>query len=148
MGRFGRIDYAINNAATAAPLVPTGETTIEDFERIQKNQFKKYLALREGRIEVYGEASAVGDSQWQGSYQGFIDTPLVTPAIRMLLAPQIEKTPMGRLANPQEVAEAVVYLLSDRASYVTGSVLSVSSIHTTPKPKLIQRQVDGGYSAQ
>ena len=56
----------------------------------------------------------------------FIDTPLVTPSIRDLLKPQIDKTPMGRLAQPQEVADAVVYLASDRASYITGSVLSVS----------------------
>jgi NAD(P)-dependent dehydrogenase (short-subunit alcohol dehydrogenase family) len=34
--RFGRIDYVINNAAIAAPFVPTGETTIQDFDRIQR----------------------------------------------------------------------------------------------------------------
>lgn len=33
--------------------------------------------------------------------------------------------PMGRIGQPDEVAEAVVWLLSDRAAYVTGSVLSV-----------------------
>ncbi len=33
--------------------------------------------------------------------------------------------PMGRIAQSEETAEAVIWLLSDRASYVTGSVLSV-----------------------
>lgn len=33
--------------------------------------------------------------------------------------------PMGRIGQPEEVAEAVVWLLSDRASYVTGAVLSI-----------------------
>lgn len=33
--------------------------------------------------------------------------------------------PMGRIAQSEETAEAVVWLLSDRASYITGSVLSV-----------------------
>jgi NAD(P)-dependent dehydrogenase (short-subunit alcohol dehydrogenase family) len=33
---------------------------------------------------------------------------------------------MGRMANPQEVADSVVYLSSERASYITGSILSVS----------------------
>ena len=41
-------------------------------------------------------------------------------------------TPMGRLAEPSEIAEAAVWLCSDRASFVTGQALSV----------------DGGYTAQ
>jgi NAD(P)-dependent dehydrogenase (short-subunit alcohol dehydrogenase family) len=34
--------------------------------------------------------------------------------------------PLGRAGQPEEVAEAIVWLLSDSASYVTGSVLDVS----------------------
>lgn len=35
-------------------------------------------------------------------------------------------TPLGRAGRPEEVAEAIVWLLSDAASYVTGSTLDVS----------------------
>jgi len=35
------------------------------------------------------------------------------------------EVPMGRLGRPEEVADAIVYLASARASYITGSVLSV-----------------------
>ncbi|MEU6254514.1 glucose 1-dehydrogenase [Streptomyces sp. NPDC047043] len=35
------------------------------------------------------------------------------------------QTPLGRAADPHEIAEAAAWLLSDRASYVTGVVLSV-----------------------
>lgn len=34
-------------------------------------------------------------------------------------------TPLGRLAEPGEIAEAVCYLVSDRASYITGATLTV-----------------------
>jgi NAD(P)-dependent dehydrogenase (short-subunit alcohol dehydrogenase family) len=39
------------------------------------------------------------------------------------LAPMI---PMGRPGEPAEVAEAILFLLSDAASYITGTVLRVS----------------------
>jgi NAD(P)-dependent dehydrogenase (short-subunit alcohol dehydrogenase family) len=38
---------------------------------------------------------------------------------------QIERIPMGRLAEPAEIADPVVYLASDRASYITGQTLVV-----------------------
>ena len=35
------------------------------------------------------------------------------------------KVPLGRLATPEEVADTVVYLASDRASYVTGTIITM-----------------------
>ncbi|MFD7996784.1 glucose 1-dehydrogenase [Streptomyces mexicanus] len=40
-------------------------------------------------------------------------------------------TPMGRVGEPHEIASAVVYLLSDAASYVTGAELAVDGGWTT-----------------
>jgi len=58
---------------------------------------------------------------------GLIDTDLHAtggePGRVERLAPMI---PVGRAAAPEEVAEAVLYLLSDGASYVTGHVLRVA----------------------
>jgi len=38
----------------------------------------------------------------------------------------IDPTPMGRIAEPADVARAVVFLASDEAEYITGSTLNVS----------------------
>jgi NAD(P)-dependent dehydrogenase (short-subunit alcohol dehydrogenase family) len=38
----------------------------------------------------------------------------------------IANTPLGRAAEPQEIAEAAAWLLSDRSSYVTGVVLPIT----------------------
>ena len=36
-----------------------------------------------------------------------------------------ETTPLGRMGEPSEVAEAAAWLLSDRASFVSGAMLAV-----------------------
>ena len=40
--------------------------------------------------------------------------------------------PIGRFAEPQEIANAAVWLLSDKASFVTGAAISVDGGYTTP----------------
>lgn len=42
-----------------------------------------------------------------------------------LFKSQIEKNPMGRMGKPEEVADAVLFLASDRASFVSGANLVV-----------------------
>ena len=43
-----------------------------------------------------------------------------------VLAGMRRAVPLGRLGRPEDIAPAVVYLLSEGAAYVTGQVLSVS----------------------
>lgn len=38
----------------------------------------------------------------------------------------VARVPIGRIAEPEEIANAVMWLLSSEASYVTGAVLRVS----------------------
>jgi 3-oxoacyl-[acyl-carrier protein] reductase len=37
-----------------------------------------------------------------------------------------EKVPMGRLGQPEEIANTYAFLASDEASYINGAVLEVS----------------------
>jgi NAD(P)-dependent dehydrogenase (short-subunit alcohol dehydrogenase family) len=53
---------------------------------------------------------------------GLIDTEIHVPGRLERLGPS---TPMGRVGTADEVAEAIVFLLSDAASYITASVLRV-----------------------
>jgi 2-deoxy-D-gluconate 3-dehydrogenase len=56
----------------------------------------------------------------------FTRTPLLEKAVQNPeFAKNLEKVPMGRLAEPEEIAAAVVYLASPAARMVTGQVFAV-----------------------
>jgi NAD(P)-dependent dehydrogenase (short-subunit alcohol dehydrogenase family) len=65
---------------------------------------------------------------------GYIATPMIAPGMNdpERMARIIAREPIGRVGQPEEVAEAVVWLCSDAASFVTGHTMTV----------------DGGYVAQ
>ena len=58
---------------------------------------------------------------------GAIDTPMLAPLLAMpeARARLEERVPLGRVADPSEVAKVVRFLLSDDASYVHGSYVVV-----------------------
>lgn len=53
---------------------------------------------------------------------GYVDTPMLLPAADPDVAAALSTTvPMGRLARPEEMGSVVRFLMSDDASYVTGT---------------------------
>jgi 3-oxoacyl-[acyl-carrier protein] reductase len=57
--------------------------------------------------------------------------PIETPLMGSALTPQQKEAyarsiPLGRLGQPEDIGEAVVFLVSDAASYITGATLPVS----------------------
>ncbi len=57
---------------------------------------------------------------------GFIDTDMTRVLPEEQKTRLLERIPLGRLGSPEDIAEAVAYLVSDRAAYVTGTTLHVN----------------------
>jgi NAD(P)-dependent dehydrogenase (short-subunit alcohol dehydrogenase family) len=62
---------------------------------------------------------------------GYIKTPMTDPTMAERYDALMTKVPMSRLGLPEEIAEAVVWMLSDKASFMTGA----------------SQIIDGGYYA-
>ena len=56
---------------------------------------------------------------------GFIATEMVKAMPENVIKMMEEKTPLGRLGTPEDIANAYVFLASDEASFINGAVLSV-----------------------
>lgn len=56
---------------------------------------------------------------------GFIATEMVRQMPEKILQGMVGRTPIGRMGQPEDIANAYVWLASDAASFVTGTVLSV-----------------------
>src|SRR5712675_1852524 len=144
----GRLDIMVNNAATytGTPLL---ETSAPQWERVMTanltgmfNGCKRaiqQMITQEPREEVRGRVINLG------SQHGIVCAPRDTPygvskAGAIYLTKQIavdyakdpvllkyarRRTPWQRFGNPQDIANAAVFLASDRATFITGSNLVV-----------------------
>lgn len=57
---------------------------------------------------------------------GIIETPLVAALPAELRAETVRRTPLGRLGQPDDVADVAIFLASDAARFVTGQVIEVN----------------------
>ncbi len=80
----------------------------------------RMLATEEAAYGI--RANAVGPGVIEG---GMVPPMREDPATRDLLALATDFTPLGRLGRVEEVAEAVAFLASTRASFITGQQLMV-----------------------
>ena len=191
--RFGRLDYAFNNAGYEGPMAPTAEYSEADWDRVvavnlkgvwlcMKYEMRQMLRQRRGAIVNAASVAALISERGYPAYAaakggvlqltrtaaveyagsgirinavcpGVIRTSMIDRATRamrpsammpgMLRTPLSRwfadrvlrrpfralgmrmLTPLGRMGRPEEVAEAVVWLCSDAASFITGQHLTI-----------------------
>jgi len=56
---------------------------------------------------------------------GFVDTDLVETVPDEVIDDLTDQTPLGRLGDPEDIADAYCFLASDEASFITGAVIAV-----------------------
>jgi NAD(P)-dependent dehydrogenase (short-subunit alcohol dehydrogenase family) len=99
-----------------------------------------YAAAKAGVLSItrsFATANAARGMRVNAVSPGIIDTPMQRQFLELnapfhgvsperLHADRLAATPMHRAGSPDECAEVVLFLLSDRASYLTGQSINVS----------------------
>ncbi|WP_341316974.1 glucose 1-dehydrogenase [Paraburkholderia sp. IMGN_8] len=175
VGRFGRIDVAVNNAGTEGQLAPIVEQSAANYEDTfavnvlgtllsVKHEMRAMLAQGSGSIinlsSIAGQVGIAGASVYAASkhaVEGITKSAALegaTAGVRVnAVAPGpvatemldrfaggseegkagfLSTIPARRAATPDEIAQTIVFLASDKARYLTGQSIAV----------------DGGYTAQ
>lgn len=106
---------SIVNISTLAAAVPTAGTGMYSASKTALEQLTRVWAAEYAELGIRVNAVAPGPTRSTG-------TDDMDPATLKAVA---DTTAMGRIAEPEEIAEPVVFLASDKASYITGVVLEV-----------------------
>lgn len=109
--RYGRI---INMASVSGVAGQAGQTNYSS-SKAGLIGFTKALAKEVGSRGITVNAVA----------PGFIETALTVDLPPDIKEWGVKLTPVGRFGQPQDVANAVAFLASDEASFITGEVLKV-----------------------
>ncbi len=148
LGDFDRViainlrGMLVSMQAELAVMVPAGRGAIVNTSSVMgwlaSAGMAAYVASKHGAVGLTKAAAldyAARGIRVNAILPGAVRTPMLTerafPANPGYEAVAGTMHPIGRLAEPHEIAEAAAWLLSDRASFVTGATLAV----------------DGGFSA-
>jgi NAD(P)-dependent dehydrogenase (short-subunit alcohol dehydrogenase family) len=172
VARFGRLDVAVNNAATEGQVGPITDQTAESVAATfdtnvvgvilsMKHEVRVMKEQGSGSIinisSTYGHEGAPGASVYVGAKHavegitksvalevadsgirvngvapGPTDTGMLT---RFTKTPEnkaalVTGVPLARLGLSEEVADGIVFIASDEASFITGHILNVDGGHS------------------
>ena len=172
MARYGRLDYALNNAGIPARQAPTADVSEDDWQRVidinltgtwycMKHEIAQMKKQRGGAIINTASLAGIRGREGIAAYTaskhavvglsksaaldyaqvgirvnvvcpGLISTGMTAGLTAMPeLADRLtEKIPMGHMGQAEDIANAVIWLCSGRANFVTGQVIIVDGGET------------------
>jgi 3-oxoacyl-[acyl-carrier protein] reductase len=74
----------------------------------------------------FAKEAAVRNIRYNAVTPGFIATQMTKELKDEIKDQYTSNIPLKRFGEPKEVAEAIAFLLSDNASYITGEILKVN----------------------
>ncbi len=129
--KWGCIDILVNNAGIVATKALI-EMTDEDFTSIiDVNVTGVFKCTREVvKIMKARGGSIINTSSLVGTYGGKMQSAYGTSKFVVNVSEQMleglkQMTPLGKMAQPEELAGVYVYLASDDASFTTGAIFQV-----------------------
>ena len=146
-GKYGCVDILVNNAGISEST-PFMEYTEETYDKVMdlnvKGVFTATRAAAEcmvargegvilstsSMVSISGQPSGFAYPASKFAVNGFtisLARELGPKGIRVN-EPMIERIPLRRLGQPEDIANAFVFLASDEASYITGVILSVDGM--------------------
>jgi NAD(P)-dependent dehydrogenase (short-subunit alcohol dehydrogenase family) len=119
---LGGLSVMINNAAVLGEWLPIADQTAATLDLVLDVSLTKSAALENGDygIRVVGIAP------------GPIDTPMLRRAGNEWPPAIVDVTPLGRVGEPAEIANAILFPCSDEASYISGATLPVDGGFLAP----------------
>jgi 3alpha(or 20beta)-hydroxysteroid dehydrogenase len=118
--------------AAARAMLPTGGGSIINIVSISgMSSYPGQFAYGASKWAVRGMTALAATElaplgiRVNGVFPGMIDTPMLKENSPDRLAGMVQMIPMGRFGEPDEVAQLVVFLASDEASYIAGAEIKV-----------------------
>ena len=152
---YGKIDILVNNAMTEDQWDAVINVNLKGVFNMTQAVSRSMLKARKGSIITLSSVVGLHGNAGQTNYAatkggvvamsktwakefggrnvrancvapGFIQTPMTDVLSEDTIKGMLDATPLGRLGQVEDIANAVLFLASDESSFITGEVISVS----------------------
>lgn len=123
VSRFGALDILVANAGIAEQKGPVQELDLASWQKVLDIDLTG-VALCNKHAAARMLANGSGSVISMASILKYVNTLLVAGLPQEVRSAMLDRQPIGRLAEPEEVAQVVAFLASDRSSIITGACIN------------------------